>query len=219
MAKIETLKNLEIGKRAFILGNGPSVKLHDLAKLKGEVVIGMNASILLEKEYGFSSKYYTISDQRFIERPEKLALSAELAADAKRIIRADLKSFDCEDYKERSYYIKPLERDGFSRNLAVGFCFGSTTAMLALQLAYYLGVSEVYLLGVDLRYDPNQPRFYNDENPLPVDSLTSVQVWNIAKAAKLFGEESKKLYSCSSESLLRPYVKFAEFDLIFKGGK
>ena len=204
------LRDQEQGKRVFVLANGPSVNDEDLSGLRSEVVIGMNASTLLEQKHGFTSKYYVLSDARFLQSQEKRPLAThKLRAETQRIIRADIRSYDDSSYADRTTYVRPLERDGFSHNLSVGFYYGATTTMLALQLAWHLGSREVYLLGCDLRYPEDKPRFYKEDSPQVEDAFTSVQIMNIANAAMEFEQQGGKLVNCSANSFLRPYLDYS----------
>ncbi|BFT62220.1 6-hydroxymethylpterin diphosphokinase MptE-like protein [Pseudomonas moorei] len=213
---IRSLKNKEYGRRAFILANGPSIKEENLSLLKGELVIGMNASTLLEEEHNFSSDYYVVSDTRFITHPEKKRFATNLLSpNTVRVLREELKEYDEPSLQDRTYYLKALKRDGFSENLAAGFFFGCTTTMLAIQLAYYLGAAEVYLLGCDLRYTAESPRFYKENSPQLEDSFTSVQIWNISNASELFLSKGKKLLNCSERSFLRPHIEYKPFRELF----
>lgn len=211
-----SLRNLEYRKRIFILANGPSVNEENLSLLRDEVVIGMNASTILEDKFGFVSKYYVLSDARFISAQEKRVWATEkLSLATHRVLRADLRGLDDPELEGRTTYVPPLSRDGFSRNLAVGFYYGCTTTMLALQLAWHLGASEVYLLGCDLRYPEEKPRFYAELNPQLEDAFTSVQLSNILNAAKVFEADGRVLVNCSSRSFLRPYLDFSKFENVF----
>jgi hypothetical protein len=209
---IKSLKNKEAGRRAFILANGPSIAKEDLSVLKGELTIGMNASTLLEASHNFHSDYYVLSDTRFIAHPEKKHLATTaLHPETVRVLRSELKELDHNELANPTYYIPALQRDGFSKNLHAGYFFGCTTTMLAIQLAYYLGASDIYLLGCDLRYQAESPRFYTETNPQLEDSFTSVQIWNILNASNLLESEGKRLVSCSEMSFLRPYIEYEPF--------
>lgn len=210
---IKSLKGREKGRKAYVLANGPSLISHDLSKLKGELVIGMNASTFAEQRFGFSSSYYVVSDRRFLENEEKCeCANGMLSPDTIRVFRSDLREVDSPEYRSRSFYIPALERDGFSENLGVGYNYGCTTTMLALQLAYYLGVKDVYLLGCDLKYPDESPRFYEEKSPQIEDSFTSVQVKNIYEASLLFKSRGGGLYNCSRVSFLRGYLPYFDFE-------
>lgn len=207
--KMRSLRNRHLGKRAFILGNGPSINSEDLSVLQGEITIGMNASTILEKKHGFTQTYHCVSDRRFLLHPEKRKYCTyELSSNTVRILRKDLMVDDDQSFKARTLYSPHLNRDGFSNNLEMGFFYGCTTTMLAIQLAAHLGLNAVYLLGVDLKYRGESPRFYREDTPQLEDSFTSVQIWNIANAYRVLQSNRVDLFSCSSDSALRPYLPF-----------
>lgn len=209
---INKLKNKEAGKRCFILANGPSILKEDLSLLKDEIVIGMNASTILEK--GFVQKYYVVSDLRFLSHPEKRKYgTTELNKKTIRVFRKELKEID--DHIPNTFYVPSLGKNGFSFNLKDGFYFACTTTMLAIQLAYHIGCTEIYILGVDLTYSKDNPRFYKETNPQLEDANTSVQIYNIANAYSVLKDKNVKLFNCSENSLLRPYIPYKSFKEIF----
>lgn len=212
-----SLRNREAGRRLFLLANGPSILKHDLSFLREELVVSMNASTRLEEKHGFQSKYYVLSDARFLNSPEKRPWATEkLGPDTQRIVRSDLRSIDDPDFENRTTYVRSLSRDGFSCDLAAGFHFGCTTTMLGIQLAWHLGVHEVYLLGCDLRYAAEQARFYKEVTPQIEDAFTSVQISNIVNAAMMFERSGRTLVNCSENSFLRPYLEYRSFEHVLK---
>ncbi|SOZ64367.1 conserved hypothetical protein [Cupriavidus taiwanensis] len=214
--RISALRGANKGRRVFILGNGPSINHEDLSCLSGELIIGMNASTLLEQRFGFVQDYYVVSDRRFLLHEKKREWGTSRLNDKTiRVLRRELRDIDEPILEGRTKYVRALKRDGYSRDLSAGYHFGCTTTMLAIQLAGYLGCAEIYLLGVDLRYSPEQPRFYTEDEPQMEDSFTSVQIWNIANAHRVLEAEGVKLFNCSQNSLLCPYVPTVAFDSIF----
>lgn len=211
--KLKTvLRNREQGRQAFILGNGPSIIKEDLSQLTGRVTIGMNASTMLERQYGFTQTYYCLSDSRFLQNPEKRGwATSNLSEKTQRVVRKDIRGYDDPTLAMRTCYTPHIKRDGFSPDLDVGFYYGCTTTMLAVQLAFHLGCTDVFLLGVDLRYAPESPRFYAEHNPQLEDSFTSVQIWNLANAERLMAAQGRRLLNCSERSLLRPYLPYVPF--------
>lgn len=205
-------KNKLAGEDIYILGNGPSIKKEDLSLLRGRHSIGLNASPLLEKEFGFTSQYYTVSDTRFITHPEKYKMATEML-DPKtvRVFRKELREFDAKSLPNKTYYLDSLGKNGFSFDLSKGFYFGASTTMLAIQLAYYLGAKRIFLMGVDLRYDGESPRFYSEDDVQEYDHFTSIQLWNIRNAYTLLKNNDVELYNCSAQSLLAPYLPYAKF--------
>lgn len=211
--RVASLRGLESGKRIFILANGPSVANLDLSFLNKEVVIGMNASSMLEEKNNFKSNYYVISDHRFLASAEKRVWgTSKLDPSTVRVLRKELELQDDVTIKNKSFYVPALTRDGFSKNLSHGFHYGCTTTLLALQLAWHLGSREVFLLGCDLRYPDENPRFYTETIPQVEDSFISVQISNIVNAAVQFEAVGGKLTNCSASSFLRPYLPYSDLN-------
>jgi len=206
--KIKQLRGVESGKDIYILANAPSIKEFDLSKLKGEVTIGMNANPLLEKEFGFISNYYVVSDQRFLKHPIKRKMATEmLHPSTKRVFKSLLKDYD-DKLKNDTYYVQTIGKNGFSFDLKKGYYFGATTSMLAIQLASYLGAKNIYILGMDLKYSGINPRFYNEVIPQEYDELTSIQIHNVRGAYLQLIDRGVNLYNCSKNSLIYPYLPF-----------
>ena len=66
--RLASLKDIHKGKRAFIIGNGPSLKQTDLNKLKGEITFGMNRIYLMFPELGFNTTYLSVVNSLVIEQ-------------------------------------------------------------------------------------------------------------------------------------------------------
>ncbi|MCP4178858.1 MAG: DUF115 domain-containing protein [bacterium] len=212
MFKILRYKNKYKNKDIFILGNAPSIKKENLEPLKNSISIGMNASPLLEKEYGFTSQFYVVSDTRFMENEVKRKIATEMVNKSTvRVFRKELIDYDDPSLKRRTCYIRAIGKNGFSFNLVHGYYFGCTTTMLAIQLAYYIGGKNIYLLGNDLKYSKNNARFYNEDKVQVYDKFTSIQIYNMKNAYNILKEKRVNLYNCSSTSLLAPYLPFKLF--------
>lgn len=218
LAKIAYLHNSKKNEIGYILSNGPSLQNENLSKLKGkENIITLNASPLMEEKYGFHSSYYCLTDPRFLEVEQKRKIALNKLKDKQCY------SFCRENLEEilsfegvKPLYLKSLGRDGFSKNLIKGFYFGATTSMLAIQLAYWLGLKEVYILGLDLDYlTRGYIRFYDEKVKQVTDLLVSVQIFNISNAANIFEQEGRKLYITNPSSWATPYVDYKSFDLSF----
>lgn len=203
------LRGSELGRRVFVVGNGPSVLAEPLHLLRDQLSISMNAGILLSEQFGFESKYYALGDRRFLRNPFKRPMAAtRLRPGTIRFVRADLKGEDERDSGHVTHYVTPLTRDGFSGDLRRGFHHGSTTVMFAMQIAAWLGVSQIVILGVDLKYPEDKPRFYREDVREEEDLLLSVQIKNLVDATAACERLGISVVSCSANSLLRSYVDY-----------
>ena len=217
MRNSKQLLNREKGKRCFILANGPSLREHNLTLLKKELVIGMNASTILEKEYHYLHTYYVLSDLRFITHPLKRRFATTgLSPETVRILRSELYNYDDNNLKNITYYVKSIGRDGFSDNISKGFYFGCSTTLLAIQLAATLGCDNIYILGLDLsNYIDPKIRFYTEDIIQEYDLFISTQIFNICNAYKELHNKNIKIYHCNKKSLISPYIPFCCYNHLF----
>ncbi|MEW6673309.1 MAG: 6-hydroxymethylpterin diphosphokinase MptE-like protein [Thermodesulfobacteriota bacterium] len=146
-----SLKNAYFGRRVFIIANGPSLKLINLQLLKGELTIGCNGIFLLFKDMGFLPTFYTVEDTLVAE--DRCATINSIRETTK-IIPNDLRY--CIKPDADTIYINfirlytgfPKFTDRFESHVY----WGGTVTFLNMQLAYYLGSREVYLIGADHNY-------------------------------------------------------------------
>lgn len=218
--KLCKLHNLEKGKRCFILANGPSINSHNLSLLKNEIVISINASPILENKFNFKSKYYCLSDPRFLEVQHKKEIFLKKMDDDTTIFcRENFYDVLTDNNIDPSkiIFLNSRGRDGFSKNLHKGFFFGSSTTHMALQLAYWLGCKEVYILGLDLIYPSNSKsyRFYKEDITQTYDYLVSIQLHNYIEAKTIFNTENKHIYICNKKSWALPYIEYKNYEETF----
>lgn len=147
------------GERCFILGNGPSLTISDLDKLKGEVTFASNKIFLAFDSTTWRPTYYTAEDHLVIEQNLETI----------RAMKGFQKFFP--DYAYRYFgrdndlcYFRfkhvGRTRDaaatpnfpGFSQDASKCINWGSTVVYSQIQLAYHMGFREIYLLGVDHSY-------------------------------------------------------------------
>ena len=158
---IKKLHNIHKGKRVFVICNGPSLNNMDLSLIKNEITIGVNALYLKFDEMGFKPTYYIVEDN----------LVAEDRASDLNNITGTVKLFALRlayvlKRGEKTYYINHSpgkdpwihERDKFymdmpfTRDFALCSFGGNTVTYTSLQLAYFLGCREVYIIGADHSY-------------------------------------------------------------------
>ena len=151
---LESLRGFYAGKRAFILGNGPSLKSLDLSKLRDEVTFGTNGLFYLFDEMGFKPTFYVVEDKLFAEDRAREVNGIRGTTkifghylrycfeDSEDVLWADVK-FDFREYPGFPH---------FSRDCAEHLWVGGTVSYLCMQLAYHMGFQDVYLIGFDHSY-------------------------------------------------------------------
>ena len=164
--KLIGFKNFHKDQRAFIIGNGRSLNLCDLTLLKNEITFGVNNIFLKEKEMGFFPTYYIVED----------ILLAEDRVNQINKYKSPIKFFGnylryCLSENSETIWINVIvdynEYPGFPRfslNSSRRLWVGGTVTYLCMQLAYYMGISEIYLIGFDHNYKiPNETIFIEDK--------------------------------------------------------
>lgn len=138
------MKGIHKGKRCFIIGNGPSLRDTDLSKLRNEYSIGMNRFYLAYPDLGFTSTYYLSVNDLVVEQCAQDIEALTLPRFVSWRARKWLKPQD-NLYFLHTTYTGPK----FATDLTGRLWEGATVTYVALQMAYYLGFSQVILIGVD----------------------------------------------------------------------
>tara|TARA_R110001592_G_scaffold56881_4_gene173089 strand:- start:5370 stop:6188 length:819 start_codon:yes stop_codon:yes gene_type:complete len=150
------------GQRCFIVGNGPSLNKMDLGKLDGENSFAVNGIFYKTEECGFRPKFYVVEDRHVVlDNVDEIKAYSPSEGGAKFFssrYRSLLGARDDTFYlnfnrgfydPESPYYEMPRFSPDASHNV---YC-GQSVTIVNLQIAYWMGFSEVYLIGMDFNYD------------------------------------------------------------------
>ncbi len=165
LAKNKPLKNLHVGERCFILGNGPSLKQVDLSLLADEFVFTVNNFSFVEGYEKAKTNVHLWMDLAFFDvsnavkfNMDKILSNYHRIAGQNPICFADIRGFN---------FIKKNKLDeildmhylyigsDISRNEPVSIDIGGqitglyTVVQYAIDVAIYMGFKEIYLLGCD----------------------------------------------------------------------
>ncbi len=142
--RLTELKDKYRGQRAFILGNGPSLALTDIGKLKNEYTFGTNRVYLAFPSWGFPTSFFVCVNDLVIE---------QAAADIQALTMPKFVSWrshrwihpDDETIFLHTTYGRPI----FASDARGRLWEGATVTYVSLQLAFYMGFDPVVLIGVD----------------------------------------------------------------------
>lgn len=161
--KLKRYKDLYKGKRCFIIGNGPSLTIEDLEKLKGEITFASNSIYALYKHTSWRPTFHCAWDESFCkkmmsEKEDVEWLASNCEAFFTSIMSEGFAYRDCEDIRNL-YYVKDVRgNDGkpglprFSDDCSRQVYSSGSIAYMMLQLAVYMGFEEMYLLGMDCSF-------------------------------------------------------------------
>lgn len=155
---LASLKKTKLGKRCFIIGNGPSLTLDDLEKLKNEDCFAANSIYKLFNKTEWRPTYYVSQDIKVLD---DLSGDLDLIADACKFVF--LNSGVCKRYpgifnRENVYaffvntFDDGVSFPGFSYDIVKEVAEGYTVTYACMQMAVYMGYSEIYVLGCDHNY-------------------------------------------------------------------
>lgn len=152
--KLHALREKYAGtKRAFIIGNGPSLNDTDLSFLENEVTFCVNGFFLKMPELGWTPTFYVVEDH----------LVAEDRSEQINALEGPTKLFPaylayCLDPGEDGLFFDHRPRKSyphgfdFSTDASLVTYTGCTVTFTVMQLAHWLGFEELYLVGVDASY-------------------------------------------------------------------
>lgn len=155
--ELERYKGIHEGKRMFIIGNGPSLRVSDLDTLhkNNELCIAFNNIYRVYDKTEWRADYIGMSDPNVIENylinmpniPGELLMYDNYHRKVQN------------PYKDGIQYIHGIMEPyypnypQFSNDITKGFFWGFTvTYDIGFQLAAYMGIKEIYLIGVDHSY-------------------------------------------------------------------
>jgi hypothetical protein len=159
---VRVLKNTHSGKRCFIIGNGPSLRAADLDMLheNGEISFACNYIYKIFSETKWRPDFFCVTDPLFIaehfEDIIKLEAKNKLIAKPyyvppsvhRDLIRDRLRSV-CILYQLISMRITIGKETPFSSDVSKGVYSGHTVVYTMMQIAAYMGFTEMILIGVD----------------------------------------------------------------------
>lgn len=141
-ASLGRLRGSQPNSVCVIMGNGPSIRGFDLARLDGVDTFCLNRGYLLWNAAGRSPRYVVATNNLVIEQ-----FSRELADTvATRFLPWDY----AEMFSDPGSLFVPLRwHRGFYRDVRRGLWVGGTVTFAAMQIAYHIGYRRVVLIGVD----------------------------------------------------------------------
>ncbi|MGG0177987.1 6-hydroxymethylpterin diphosphokinase MptE-like protein [Gottfriedia acidiceleris] len=188
--KLKSIKNKHLGERCFIVATGPSLKVEDLEKLRGEITFSMNSICLAFNETDWRPTYYGIQDIRnyFKFKDDIKELDSECKFIGESILKRDTVS--------EEFYVYPMNmlnhnwmhkkyNTKFSDDAFAVVYDGYTITYSLIQIAVYMGFKEIYLLGADSNYSRDLNHHfknydYHDSN-YTVAGLKMIDAYKVAK--------------------------------------
>jgi hypothetical protein len=145
MAHLAGLKDIHKGQRAFVIGNGPSLKQTDLSKLKGEFTFGLNRIYLMFPELGFGTTYFVCINDLVIEQCVKDICALPMP----KFLSWHSHRFFGSIPPQASFLYTTYDNPAFARDVRRRVWESATVTYVAIQLAFHMGFRQIILVGVD----------------------------------------------------------------------
>ena len=231
--KLKALKDRHKGQRAVIVGNGPSLNVADLDRLRNEVTFASNKIYLAFDSTDWRPTYLTVTDcvvaSNIIEFLRKTEL-CKIFGHATYTHFKDAK--DITFCNPPSSHFNPLEWD-----LVKGVSTGYSVLYWDLELAFWMGIREVYAIGLDFSFEVaskptgetamgNQVLVSAGEvNHFHPDYRPAGEKWTMPKldkqraeferALEKYRSDHGKIYNASRKTKLDVWPR-VDFDTIFR---
>lgn len=208
---IRKFKNKHKGQRCYLVANGPSLKNMDLGFLKNEISFGLNRIYLAYDDKAFTNDYLVCINllvlSQFNEEIQKLKMQKFLNLETRKYFEKDAST----NFVYKSFFGKK-----FGTDLSKSINPAATVTYAALQIIYYMGFSEVIIIGMDHNFEtkkknrPNETEVRDEEedknhfhpNYFPKgskwetpDLVSSEYFYAIAR--KEFEKDGRKIYDCT----------------------
>lgn len=157
-ADIARFKGIHAGERVVLIGNGPSLNALDLSLLRGTHTIGVNGIFYADDRLPGQLSYYVVEDTMVVRDNLERIKTYEAGHRFFPSIYREMIG----EREDTSYF---MMNRGFYARKAPGFCVprfstdasqriyaGQSVTIMNLQLAYYMGFTEVILIGMDFSY-------------------------------------------------------------------
>ena len=143
--RLKSFLDIHKGEDCFLIGNGPSLNKMELKVLNDYNTIGLNKIFLLFERTGLNIDYHVCVNRFVIEQCTQ-----------------DFLKMGCPSFISYKHRNKSLEgsskvffvgdihsRWKFFEDITTGISQGSTVTYAAMQIAFYMGFSRLFLIGVD----------------------------------------------------------------------
>jgi len=143
--KLKQFEDIHRGQDCFIIGSGPSLRKMDLTPLSNYFTFGLNKIFLIFEEVQFDLDYLVSVNELVIEQSKS---QFEQLTETK-IFLSNENSRKIEILGNHIYKLDTSAIWSFYDDLTKPIAQGYTVTFVAMQIAFYMGFSNVFLIGID----------------------------------------------------------------------
>lgn len=216
---ISQFKNKYKGERCFVIGNGPSLTVNDLEKLKGEKTFASHGIYYIYDKTDWRPTFYCAQDAKFIR--EKYDVIKNSCSESINFFGVVSYIDNYPKFAKESFLVNLIIEDfvdngpKFSEDLSIGAYEGLTVTYLNIQLAVYMGFKEIYLLGVDHFYSGDENDHFSKRDICTNKPQTEKSTYSYRAANKYANENGIKIYNATRGGHLEEFER-VNFDEIIR---
>ena len=228
------LKNIHKNSRCFIIGNGPSLRASDLEKLRasGDICFAFNRIFHIFDQTLWRPTYYISQDGKMLSgcMDEVSQIDASI-----KFVPAELKWYEGINISGVwPFHIVNQEIEenipAFSEDIDKYVCNSKTVVYTAIQIAVYMGIRDIYLIGVDHHFhtsmnangeivvDPTAKDYFSEKYNRDKEKLyipnTDISTLTFVAAKRYADEHGINIYNATRGGKLEVFVR-KEFDSLF----
>lgn len=155
MKDLNFYKDIHKNNRAFVVATGPSLRVEDLELIKGNISFSCNKIYLAYELTDWRPEYYSVIDRLVAQNYSEVVSTLDSVKFFAGLTKQYFKNTD------GIYWLKDLPSpviDGkrqsmFSTDIFNGTYGGYTVVYTLMQVAYFMGIKELFLLGLDFSFD------------------------------------------------------------------
>ncbi len=226
--RLSLFKDIHKGARCFIVCTGPSLKIEDLEKLKGEYTIGVNSIIDAYSKTDWRPTYYCVTDHYAFKshlKDREVEGGAYALKNSFFHFRIEEKHagednfhlpVSCENHKKSN-----LKKGNIVLSDDISVCVydAFTVAASAVQIAVYMGFKEIYFIGADNNYTKDSRHFSESEmndNQLGTEDFSDIVTLarrGFSACAEFAGKRGVKIYNATRGGKLEVFER-VDLDVI-----
>jgi len=183
-------------KEIFMIGGGPSLKDFDWNRLAGKDCFAINRSY----EVLPNAKYIYFADWDFFDRHKKglLAHSGKIITGyAKRLCKKRIEHPDVVEYTLTG-------ADGLDTK-SPGICHGRNGGYAAINVAYHLGYTRIYLLGYDMGRVEGESHWHNGHPRIDPESIYTTMMKHYDNLKQPLIDNKIEVFNLNPESNLKAF--------------
>ena len=205
--RLRELKDIFTGRRAFLIGNGPSLKMEDLEALKNEITFASNKIFLAYESTEWRPDIYCMCDEVVARNIRDKVLELPHI----KVLADSVRKYLWDD--PRASFVNPKKsRDDQSDltgwDLIRGANAGHSVLNLSIKVAYWMGIREIYIIGADHQFvvpeTKTGERIMNNEVIVSTGEINHFhpayrpagETWTVPKLAEIEADfaESKRIF-------------------------